>query len=434
MTQDINFTQKIVKACRNKINLQHYVDFSSIRGNNYVTEMQRTITLLGSDASSCQLFTGYIGCGKSIELLKLKSKLEEEGFYVTYFDITEDLELEKVSNIDITDILLSIARRVHESLKLIQIKLELGYFNKLFKEFQNSFNLPDFEVGGELSIGIAKITAKAKETAEMRSKIKESFLQPRTSDIVSSINNDIFKCAAEPLSKKGKKGLVVIVDNLDRVDSSPSSSEKIEYRNLFIDPGERLKKLQCHIIYTIPLALTFSSTTYGQVTQRLSSGVPPKVLTMVDVNTGIDLLRQVVLARAFPEVTEQERINLIPKLFQDFRGLDYLCKVSGGHLGQLLSWIQTCCANEDPPFSVNCVKKVVREYCEDLARRVKEEDWDLLFQVLQKQTLTEQAEYQILLQNMLIFEYRTQKPRRFEINPALKQTERYRSLAAARGF
>jgi hypothetical protein len=68
-----------------------------------------------------------------------------------------------------------------------------------------------------------------------------------------------------------------------------------------------LKKLNCHVVYTIPLTLIFSND-FSRLASRF--GVKPKVMPMVPVQMrsgddhkeGMALLRQLVLARAFPAV------------------------------------------------------------------------------------------------------------------------------------
>jgi len=52
---------------------QYYIDFASVRGGKIIEALRRTITTLSPDRPTCQLFTGHIGCGKSTELLRLKS-------------------------------------------------------------------------------------------------------------------------------------------------------------------------------------------------------------------------------------------------------------------------------------------------------------------------------------------------------------------------
>lgn len=67
------------------------------------------------------LFTGHIGCGKSTELQRLKAELEKQGCHVVYFESSQVLEM---ADVDVTDILLAIARSVAESLEAVKIRLQ----------------------------------------------------------------------------------------------------------------------------------------------------------------------------------------------------------------------------------------------------------------------------------------------------------------------
>src|SRR5918998_1767047 len=140
----------------NREERKYYIDFSSVRGGNIIKELGRTIPRLSPDKPTCQLFTGHIGCGKSTELLRLKSELEQQGFHVVYFESSQDLDM---ADVDITDILLSVAGQVSESLEAIKIKLKPGYFANLFTEIVDFLQTPiEIEAEAELSIGIGKIT------------------------------------------------------------------------------------------------------------------------------------------------------------------------------------------------------------------------------------------------------------------------------------
>ena len=72
---------------------KYYIDFSSVRGGDIIQKIKRKITYWKPDDPTCDLFTGHIGCGKSTELLRLRAELEAEGFYVVYFESSEDLEM-----------------------------------------------------------------------------------------------------------------------------------------------------------------------------------------------------------------------------------------------------------------------------------------------------------------------------------------------------
>jgi hypothetical protein len=414
---------------------QYYIDFSSVRGGRIIEALGRTIVRLSPDEPTCQLFTGHIGCGKSTELLRLKAQLEQHQFHVVYFESSKDLDM---ADVDISDILLSVAKSVSESLESIGIHLIPRYFAKLFHDIKDFLQTPiDLSAEAELSVGIAKITAKAKDSPQLRDKLRQH-LEPRTKGILNAINEEIMGRGIEALKERGKKGLVVIVDNLDRVDPRPVPSGRSQPEYLFIDRGSQLRDLKCHVVYTLPLALMFSNE-YETLKNRIGAGVAPKVLPMVpiqlrdgrDYPKGMALLRQLVLARAFPDVDAQARLSLIPEVFDSLQTLDRMCRISGGHVRNLLGLLYNCLQQEDPPFSRSCLEGVIKGYRDDLTLAVDEEEWDLLFQVVHQQGIKGEKEYQTLLRSMFVYEYRDESGRWFGINPALAETAKFQSLLTA---
>ncbi|AUS99684.1 KAP family P-loop domain-containing protein [Nostoc sp. CENA543] len=407
---------------------QYYIDFSDVRGCKIVEELQRTISRISPDEPTCQLFTGHIGCGKSTELQRLKAELELAGFHVVYFESSQDLDM---ADIDISDILLSVARQVSVSLEAIGVKPKAGYFTNLFKEIGDFLQTP-IELSGEaeFSLGIAKITAKTKDSTQLRNQLRQ-YLEPRTNSILQAINEEILEKATEQLKLRGQKGLVVIVDNLDRVDMRPMASGRTQPEYLFIDRGEQLRRLKCHVVYTIPLALIFSNE-YEALKNRLGGGIAPKVLPMVlvrqrdgsDYDPGMSLLRQLVLARAFPEFPSEQREKFITELFDTSETLDRLCRVSGGHIRNLLGLLYSCLQRQDPPFSRDCLEAVIKDYRDDLLLAIDECQWELLFEVVQQQSVKGESDYQSLLRSMYLFEYRDPRGRWFGISPALAETEK----------
>ncbi|MBD2598049.1 AAA family ATPase [Nostoc spongiaeforme FACHB-130] len=430
------YLSRFYKACNPSYTLnmsvrsdqQYYIDFADVRGCKIVEELQRTISRISPDEPTCQLFTGHIGCGKSTELQRLKAELEAVGFHVVYFESSQDLDM---ADIDVSDILLSVARQVSASLEAIKIKVQPHYFINLFKEIGDFLQSP-IELSGEaeLSLGIAKITAKTKDSAQARNQLRQ-YLEPRTNSILQAINEEVLEKAVEQLKIRGQKGLVVIVDNLDRVDMRPLASGRTQPEYLFIDRGEQLRRLKCHVVYTIPLALIFSNE-YETLKNRLGGGISPKVLPMVrvkqrdgsDYEPGMLLLRQLVLARAFPEVSYNERLSLITELFEQPETLDRLCRVSGGHIRNLLGLLYSCLQRQDPPFSAQCLEAVIKDYRDDLLLAIDEYQWELLFEVVQQQSVKGESEYQSLLRSMYLFEYRDPVGRWFGISPALAETEK----------
>ncbi|MDB9494991.1 ATP-binding protein [Spirulina major CS-329] len=412
---------------------RYYIDFAAVRGGKIVEALERTIARLSPDEPTCQLFSGHIGCGKSTELLRLKAGLEAQDFHVVYFESSRDLDMADVS---VSDILLAIARSVSESLEAESIHFKPGYFVTLLQDVKSLLQTPlDLETEAELSVGIAKITAKAKDNPKLREQLKQS-LEPRTEGLLRAINTEILARANQELKYRGKQGLVVIVDNLDRISPSQLTPTRSLPEHLFIDRGSQLRRLQCHMVYTIPLDLIFSND-YQTLKNRLGGGVAPTILPMIPIQhrdgrehqQGMDLLKQMILARAFPDLKPAQRLDRITELFDHSSTLDRLCQISGGHVRNLLGLLYTCLRHQDPPIPRDCAETVIRSYQDDLLLALEQHEWELIFQVLREQSLSGEKEYQLLLRSMFVFEYRDEQGRWFGINPALMETEPFKAMA-----
>ncbi|MEO1559760.1 MAG: ATP-binding protein, partial [Cyanobacteria bacterium J06632_19] len=411
-----------------------------VRGGKIIQELRDNITFFSPEEPTCVLFTGHIGCGKSTELLRLKTELEGEGFYVVYFESSEDMEM---ADVDIGDFLLSVARRVSQSLD----DINLGEPSLLKELLEGAWRVLNAEVVGmkaklpgigdigvssdsdkfSLAFGIGEITAKTKDDATLRGRLNQ-YLGPQKTKLLEAINSELLEPAVEALKRQGKKGLVVIVDNLDRVDSRAKPWGRPQQEYLFIDQSEYLTKLECHVVYTMPLALKFSND-YGNLTQRFPED--PKVLPMVPVQLpngkifqpGMVLLRQMVLARAFPDLSPQQRLNKIPKVFDDANSLDRLCQVSGGHVRDLLrllnNWIQR---ERKLPLSRETLEALIRYRRNEMTMQISDDEWDLLRQVKKRKKVRGDLEYQALVHSRLVFEYRDAAGESwFDINPILAE-------------
>jgi hypothetical protein len=436
----------------NPDNRRYYIDFSSVRGGKIVKALGRTIITLSPDRPTCQLFTGHIGCGKSTELLRLKALLEQENFEVIYFESSEDLDM---GDIDITDILLAIARQVSEHLQKRSIQLQPRTFKTLLKDAVDFLQTPidlsaeasipgvgdlSANTSGEmefsLPLGIAKITAKTRESQKLRHRLR-NYLEPRTASILEAINQELLQVATEQLKHQGKKGLVVIVDNLDRVHNQAGPTGRLLPEYLFIDRGVQLRQLNCHLVYTLPLSLIFSSEC-ETLKNRLGGGITPKVLPMVPVKTrtgepfpqGMELLQQMVLTRAFPDQTLDQQQAHILELFDHPDTLDRLCQVSGGHMRNLLGMLFSCLQQEDPPFSRDILEAVIRDRRDYLTTSIKDEEWELLYRVVNHQSVQGDLEYLTLLRSMFVFEYRDSEGSWFALNPALCEHQKFKQWLA----
>ncbi len=422
---------------------QYYIDCSDVRGGQIIEEMERTIVRLSPNAPTCQLFTGHIGCGKSTELLRLKYLLEQQGFHVVYFESSQDLVM---SDVDTTDILLAIAYQVSESLEKAEVNIQKKGLKAFMKgiveflqqtEFFGEFSLAEFgdtkastEEELSTSYGIGKLISGIKNSTKLRHLLRQ-YLEPRTDNLLEEINQQLLLPAIKELKLQDKKGLVVIVDNLDRIDNIPrAGSTQPQY--LFIERGEQLKRLNCHVIYTIPLVLTFSSE-FNRLRNRF--GIEPKVLPMVQIQLrngdkceqGIELLKQMVLARAFPNETPEQRLNLIAEVFDHSNTLEHLCQISGGHVRNLLVMLYSCLQKTDPPISYSCLTDVIRRQKDTLIKAITYDEWKLLRQVAQQQQVRGEEEFQTLVRSMFVFEYQDEQGGWFGVNPIFSDEKQLES-------
>ena len=419
-----------------------YIDFSVVRGEPIIDELKDSITFFSPDEPTCTLFTGHIGCGKSTELLRLRSELEQAQFHVVYFESSEDLEM---ADVDIGDVLLAIARRVSQSLA----PLKLGEPKGLKGILQGAAKLLNTEIElaaeaqipgvgeaaasteGEfsLAVGIGKIAVRAKNDASLRDRLNQ-YLGPQKNKLLEAINTELIEPAIGQLKQQGKRGLVVIVDNLDRIDNRPKPFGRLQQEYLFVDQSECLTGLKCHLVYTMPLALKFSNE-YGRLTQRFPED--PKVLPMVpltfqdgdDCQEGLARLQQMVLARAFPEMSEAERLAALSQVFDHQDSLIRLCQMSGGHVRDLLrllnAWIKK--GGRTMPLTRKTLEEVIRARRNEMMLQISDPEWALLRQVRQRKKVSGDAAYQTLIYSRLVFEYRDQGVSWFDVNPILAEAK-----------
>jgi AAA ATPase domain len=432
-------------AIANPEDQQYYIDFSSVRGGPIIEKLKKKITYLSPDDPTCVLFTGHIGCGKSTELLRLQDELEKEEFHVIYFASSEDLEM---TDVDICDILLAISRHVSESLahiKLEEPKTLKDLLQGASKLLQTEVDISQLKLGIEnpllpkagitakssgefsLSLGIGEITGRVKSDSTLRQRLNE-YLGPQKTRLLDAINQELLEPAIAKIKEIGKKGLVVIVDNLDRLDNRPKPFGRPQQEYIFVDQGESLSKLHCHLVYTMPLALKFSRD-YGLLTQRFEE---PRVLPMVPVEAldgsqfepGMQLLRQMVLARAFPQYNEEGRLEKITEIFDSPQSLDRLCAISGGHIRDLLRLLNTWIEEEmDLPLTRDTLESVIRARRNEMRLTISDEDWGLLRQVRTRKQVTGDQAYQTLVRSRLVFEYRDRGESWFDINPILADSK-----------
>ncbi len=429
----------------NEIDRNYYIDFTKARSGKRTTvslidELYRTIT---RENTSHQLFTGHIGCGKSTELGKLKYDLEQAGFHVVSLDSSEDLVM---TDVDISDILLSVARQISKSLTAANIELHPTNFQGLLQKTWSILQTDVSSVSGEGTIplvgkvsastsgeisadllGIGKFSAKLKGNPDARARLRQH-LEPQTDNLLELINKELLEPANKALQERGQKGIVAIVDSLDRLENT---KERNQAEYIFVTRGEKLRQFHCHMVYTTPLVLNFSNS-IAPLSDRF--GGAPKVLPMVRVKNrsdqlhpeGIHLLQEMVLARAFPNLPPAERAQYLDQVFDHPETCDRLCTVSGGHVRNLLVLLYGCLQKQDPPIDRDTLEEVIATQRDSLIRAITANEWALLKSVQAQKAVVGEEGYQTLLRSLFVFEYLDELGTWFGLNPILAESEQLR--------
>jgi hypothetical protein len=427
---------RFYKACNpthpldssNEEDRSYYVDLSTVRGAKLIESMVRTIARIAPNEATCQLFTGHIGCGKSTELLRLKYLLEQQNFHVVYFECDRQLEL---SDVDVSDVLLAIAGQISASLDKQEINIFPPYFKKLFDELKDLQDIRellkssvDLSKSFKMSAGLAALTAQTKNSPSLRRQMRER-LESRTNNIINSINGELLRPAKEQLKQMGMNGLVVIVDNLDRIENRLDPKDQSRAGYLFVERGDQLRKLDCHMVYTVPLRLTFSK---DREIVRDRFGTDIKILPMIPVKfadgsicqEGLDLLRKFVILRAFPSAVDQSIQNeLISKVFDQSTTLDRLCQVTGGHVRNLLRLLSACLEQDDPPITSDLLESIISQERSQNTKNITPEIWELVQDIRSRKRVGGEDNYEKLIKSFLVFEYEYQNNTWFDVNPMM---------------
>lgn len=410
---------------------RYYVDLSNARGGDLLGELDATIRWLSPQEPTCQHLAGHIGCGKSTELRRLQARLQDNGFAVVYFESSQDLDM---ADLDVGDILLAIARQVYDSFGQ-NITIEPA--GKLFSLVKTANSLvttdsptldpsPDADRFG---YQLQKLSARTHGRPDLRSQLRQYF-EPRIQTFLDAFNNELINPVVQQHRQHNKAGLVILVDNLDRLETNQKPWGRPQPEYLFVDRGDHLCKINCHVVYTIPSSLLFSRDLNRL---NMSLGVNPRVLPMVSIQQrqgslskpGLRCLRQLILARAFPGHrlrSAQQRRESCDRLFDHPQTLNRLCYASGGHPRNLLRLFHRQIEKERQfPLSETSLKSTLQERRDQLLRSINKEERELLQFVVKHKRISGDADYQSLIRSLLIFEYRDNQGSWFDVNPLLKK-------------
>lgn len=403
-----------------------YVDLDSVRGDSSIVEPIKAKILL-ADGPTCQVLTGHRGSGKSTELWRLRQALETSGserFFVVQVQADEELDR---NDVDFPDLLIAIVRQIAKELReRADIKLEPGYFKDRWQRLKElALSTVEFnEI--QLEAGMAKLSSTLRGSPEVRKQVRAA-LEPDTDNWLKAAN-DVIGAATLALGKRQFRGLVVMVDDLDKMITRPHETPGASTtEHLFIHRAPQLTGFACHMLYTVPIELAYSHQ--GPSLTRLYGGNLP-VVPMTKIETpppaskpyakGMARFREIIEARLNSVgATEQD-------LFENERIRNELIKLTGGQPTELMSLIREAIVTAGLPIGSDGIKRCRAALRRGYVRYLRQHHWPILQEVRATGNVAESAQDAVALRELLesraILVYRNSHEW-YGVNPALDDLE-----------
>lgn len=371
-----------------------YVDLDAVRGGDEpVNKLAQTIKL--SESTTTQLFAGHIGSGKSTELRLLQKQLQDDGYFVVFCQILQDID---ERDADFPDVLLSMMRQMVSQIKERgKVQLKPGYFQQRFEELNDLLKSEVDLV--DLANGLLNVSSAIKSSPDTRKKIRGIF-EPKTNDWLSAANDIIGKAVLE-LGKKDYVGLVILVDDLDKVSVEKSEEQQPSVaERLFLNRHAQLTGFQCHIVYTLPLPLVYSCRE-RDIASLYKLDAPP-VIPMTKV-AGRDGKRYKKGFDRFISIIQKrmDKAKVTTPVFESNKIRDKIIKYSAGQPRQLMILIREAIIAGSVPIKEVYIENTARKIRHSYERQLRQEHWAIIEQVRQDNRLERNADNDALCMELL---------------------------------
>ena len=373
-----------------------------------------------------RLFTGLRGGGKTTELRRLQEYLrvlpQGQRYFVSFVDADGIIDLDDANP---TDLVLSVIRQLISDLVHEGIQVQIGSRLKDFLQAARDIlqNIPDSGVDLKVGdpTGIIQLSTTLKRYPSLRRQVR-GLLEGRLETLYDAINFDILPAVKAQLAQHGYVGVVVIVDQLDRI--SPSDNR---HRTVFWEGRGKLKALNCHVIYTAPIeyahsrALPALENEYGEILS----------LPLIPVNASDARVRKEAL-----RLTKEIALGRISScgidemdLFETSEILDQLARLSGGHIRSLFLLVRTAIETSglNAPLTEAHINRVARRLATKYLDPLEGPERQVLSSVhatkSRPQNDAELEAFYDLLRDQYIFSYSVGGDRWYDWNPVLNLSE-----------
>ncbi len=304
-----------------------FVETYDARGKNVVKLMSLTLQISRNPYMK-MLFMGHRGSGKSTELSLLKKQMEGQ-FNIISFYIQDEVD---TGNMTYIDFIFAIMAQI---IKYVEKKPEIGlderdidelyqywYGEKIIEKSEMDYGEASASFDAKLSF-LKKIAVKGSGILKTGKESKVSIrrkIEPKTGQLILMMNQLVQKIN----SKLTNKGLLLIIEDLDKISLDTAESLFITYRKIWLG-------LQVRMILTFPIFMAYNSQ-YNMINEDIDKAVMLSMIKVkkadkTDYEQGIATLSKIVEKRA--------ELSLI-----DDDALRFMIKKSGGAIRDLFEMIQ----------------------------------------------------------------------------------------------
>ncbi len=398
-----------------------------LRGDNHIEQMHDAVRLGGRGRQSCQLFSGFSGTGKSTELRRLKSRLEEDGYCVLLADAQDHHDLGHALTLEDLTVVIAGAFGEATAHRLGHDVITKSYWQRLLDFLQTDVELGDVKIPGgpgDLKVGI-------KHQRPFWLKIRDA-LSLAPWKLKEHNHSFIAQCIADLRDSKPRPhGIVFILDSLEKLYAPRSELHKVmtSLVQVLSDFPEHLHLPGCHAIYTIPPYVQLMNPQLGD--RYRVSGVLPAVKVVERADTpyaplrrytpGIEQLVKLVARRVPLDKVFGARRDLLEDLIVD----------SGGHVRTLLRLMKELLIQSRRrglPPDEEALRRVVVPFRQKLENVIPRSSLGTLEQILRQGSLKglEDSDHEALaalMQNYAVLSY-SNGADWFEIHPLVRETVR----------
>lgn len=405
----------------------------SLRGEDPILPVFDTITLSGT--KSCQLFSGYIGTGKSTELKRLAQLLRDKDYIVLYSDAQRYHDL--AHPIAIEELLVILAGAFGEAAGEHLRKKDLdakSYWQRFLDFLQTEINPESVTV----KLGVADLKLNVMHGRPFWLKVRDAL-----GTIIDRLRQDAHAFVGEVVAALKRRspealGVVFLFDSLERLRGPENEfkSTMDSVVRVLIQYADFLKLPNCHVVLTVP--------PYAEL---IRPDLSYKYDNLFRVLPAIKVLERGPAVTPFPDgilamATIVEKRIPADRIFGPGRRelLEKLIISSGGHVRTLLLFLRELLMGTlrgGLPVTESEVERVIELYAERARNSIRPEGVHLLDSVRRRTTLDEIQDTELgllarYIDSHLVLCYQNGEGW-FEVHPLVREHVRRRAAEMAEG-